>query len=178
MFDKLKESFKKRAERNRAHRDLLRAISDHDLAGVKEISADPTLVNLNSHPYLAHAVNEGTPKILEALLENGADQNLWTRGIATRLIVPPIAEAILQRKPDMVAVFLDDPRVIPPDEVHIWRDADDLLTPSAETLLGIARNRRSDECVALLEKHIMEKYKKKYDNDAQPAPKKPSEPAR
>jgi len=178
MFDKLKESFRKRAERNRAHRDLLRAISDHDLAGVKEISAERELIDLNSHPYLAHAVNYGTPKILEALLENGADQNLWTRGTVTRLIVPPIAEAVLQRKPDMVEVFLNDPRVISPDEVHIWRDADDLLTPSAETLLGLARNRGSRACVELLEKHIMEKYKKKYDAEDKPVPKNPSEPGR
>ncbi|TNE32711.1 MAG: hypothetical protein EP349_01035 [Alphaproteobacteria bacterium] len=178
MFDKLKEAFRKRAERNRAHRDLLRAISDHDLAGVKELSAARDLIDLNSHPYLAHAVNEGTPKIIEAMLENGADQNRWTRGTVTRLIVPPIAEAILQRKPEMVAVFLNDPRVESPDTVHIWRDAEDMLTPSAETLLGLARNRGSKECVELLEKHIMEKYRQKYDTAEKPVPKKPSEPAR
>ncbi|MBL1148096.1 MAG: hypothetical protein HND56_11810 [Pseudomonadota bacterium] len=178
MFDKLKESFRKRAERNRAHRDLLRAISDHDIAGVKELSAARDLINLNSYPYLAHAVNEGTPKIIATMLKNGADQNLWTRGTVTRLIVPPIAEAILQRKPEMVAVFLDDPRVIAPDEVHVWRDADDLLTPSSETLLGLARNRGSRECLELLEKHMMEKYKRKYESDDRPAPKKPSEPGR
>jgi len=178
MFDKLKESFRKRAEKNRAHRDLLRAISDHDIAGVKEISADRKLINLNDHPYLAHAVNYGTPKIIEALLENGADQNIWTRGTVTRLVIPPVVEAIFQRKPDMVEIFLNDPGFIPPDKVHIWRDPDGLLVPSAETILGLARNHSSKDCVALLEKHIMEKYKKKYEADDRPAAKKPSEPGR
>ena len=178
MFDKIKQAFQKRADRNRAHRDLLRAIADHDLAGVKEISADRDLVNLNSYPYLAKAVDHGTPKILEALLENGADPNLWSRGIETRLVVQPIAEAIVQRKPEMVAVLLADPRIESPDKVHIFRDADDYLTPTATTLLGFARNRGDQDCVELLEKHMLEKYKNKYDSGTPSTPKKPSEPRR
>lgn len=178
MFDKIKQAFQKRADRNRAHRDLLRAIADHDLAGVKEISADRELVNLNSYPYLAKAVDHGTPKILEALLENGADPNLWSPGIRTRLVVPPIAEAIVQEKPDMVAVLLADPRIESPDKVHIWTDPDRLLTASAATLIGFARNRGNQECVELLEKHMLEKYKNKYDSDSPAAGKKPSEPRR
>jgi len=178
MFGKLKQAFQKRADRNRAHRDLLRAITDHDLAGVKEISANRDLVNLDSYPYLAKAVDHGTPKILAALLENGADPNVWSQGIRTRLVVPPIAEAIVQGKPEMVAVLLADPRIESPDKVHVWSDPDRLLTASAATLLGFAKNRGNQECVELLEKHMLEKYKNKYESGNPAPPKKPSEPRR
>ncbi|TVQ85224.1 MAG: ankyrin repeat domain-containing protein [Micavibrio sp.] len=175
MFRKIREAFRKSAERSQAHKDLLRAISDHDYRGVEEICKTSDAIDLNAHSYAIHAINHGTPKILKILLEHGADPNKWGMSIATNFIVNPAGEAVLGSRPEMLDVLLQDDRIESPDTAHVWRYADGLGGVCA-TPLDLARKRGEAECVELIERHLLQKYKAKYEPDAGAAQKhkKPS----